>query len=107
MVKVEQMFFSMKKKKVTSKYIVWLPTFRQSEKLGYSDTNSEEILIGDYSFEELKKVNNLLKEDNLNMIVKLHPLQTLPANMPSYSNIQILSEEISKEKKQNKINMNY
>ena len=85
-------------KKVTSNYIVWLPTFRQSEKLGYSDTNSEEILIGDYSFEELKKVNNLLKEDNLNMIVKLHPLQTLPAKMPSYSNIQILSEENSRKK---------
>lgn len=90
-------FFS-EGKKVESKYIVWLPTFRQSEKLGYRDTNSKEILIGDYSFGELKKVDDLLKEKELNMIVKLHPLQTLPTHIPSYSSIQILSEENSRGK---------
>lgn len=88
-------FFS-EGKKVESKYIVWLPTFRQSEKLGYRDTNSKEILIGDYSFGELKKVDDLLKEKKLNMIVKLHPLQTLPTHIPIYSNIRILSEENSR-----------
>lgn len=89
--------FFREERKYDSKYIVWLPTFRQSQQLGYSDTDSEEILIGDYSFEELKKVDRLLKEKKLNLIIKLHPLQILPTFVPCYSNIQILSEVDSRE----------
>lgn len=80
------------------KYIVWLPTFRQSKVLGYSDSNSNEIRIGDYSFDELKTIDNELGSHGIELVVKIHPMQILPEHIPTYKKIKILTEKrIQKE----------
>ena len=54
--------------------LIWLPTFRKSERLGYADTKQTSVLpiFGD---DELKMLDKRLMQLGLHLIVKLHPLQ--------------------------------
>lgn len=63
-----------KKKDHSYKFIVWTPTFRQSEFLGHDDSSLKDLLplITEYEWSEL---NEYLKENNARMLVKLHPMQ--------------------------------
>ena len=59
-----------------NKIILWTPTFRQSDYLGYDDSETEELLP---LFEEkdYSRLNEILKEYNFLLMVKIHPSQDL------------------------------
>lgn len=70
---------------------LWVPTFRQSDYLGYDDSAQEELLptlqIADY-----EELNELLKKYQIKLVVKLHDMQDLSKyNNIQYSNLIILS----------------
>lgn len=60
-----------------SKLLVWLPTFRQSDDMGYNDSHLE-TLIPLFSENDYEKLDKLLGKYNIKLIVKLHPVQTAP-----------------------------
>ena len=68
---------------------LWAPTFRQSDYLGYNDSDREELLptlIRD----DYEEFNELLKENNIKLIVKLHDMQDLS----SYDNFKFSNLEL-------------
>lgn len=85
--KTDKLFIKQAKK--TKKIIVWAPTFRKSKFLGYDDTGRSDILpIFDNN--EFEILNNILKKYEVEMIVKLHPLQNLGEfKKCSFSNLKI------------------
>lgn len=70
---------------------VWAPTFRQSDYLGYDDS-TEEDLLPTLKPDDYEEFNNLLKQKNIKLIVKLHDMQDLNKykNL-NYSNLIIYS----------------
>lgn len=83
-------------KKEFEKYLLWMPTFRFSEKLNVNNTSAELHnglpLFG--SNNELEKLNEKLRDLNACIIIKLHPMQTdLLKNNTEYSNIIFINEE--------------
>lgn len=60
-----------------SKFLIWLPTFRQSENMGYNDSRLDTLipLFDEGAYQDLE---NLLAKYNIRLIVKLHPAQTTP-----------------------------
>lgn len=74
---IDQLFKNIPDKYAFSEYkkvILWLPTFRQSDYLGYDDSSLENLVP---LFEEVDypQLNELLKKHNIKLIVKLHPSQ--------------------------------
>lgn len=85
------------------KVILWMPTFRQSTELNIIDSSRTQTgLPLVYTMESLTKLNALLTEQNVLMIIKLHPLQDLQgADLLSLSNIKTLTNvELDKQKVQ-------
>ena len=83
------------------KYIVWTPTFRQSEYLGYNDSTVTTLLppLSDSEWDEL---NIVLSKNNVKMLVKLHPMQNLSGfDYETKSHLQILSDRYFREKGMN------
>lgn len=76
------------------KLILWLPTFRQSDFLGVSDSSGVSgtglpILSRK---EDMERVNGLLREKNTLLLAKIHPAQNLDAiDQTAYSNIRIVT----------------
>lgn len=68
-----------------NKVIMWLPTFRKSDKLGYADTDTENI-VPFYKTEELKELDALARKNNILLIVKFHPMQDIGKN--NFSNLK-------------------
>ena len=64
------------KKESDGKLIVWAPTFRQSEYLGYNDSKQKN-LIPLFSQDEWDLLNDYLSNKNVRIVVKLHPMQDL------------------------------
>lgn len=64
------------KKESNEKLVVWAPTFRQSEYLGYNDSKQENLLPL-FNQNEWEELNDYLKARNVRVIVKLHPMQDL------------------------------
>ncbi len=64
------------KKERDKKLIVWVPTFRQSDYLGYDDS-SEKNLLPLLDSSEWDKLNDFLAEKGVELVVKLHPMQNL------------------------------
>ena len=90
-------------KKIENKYklIVWTPTFRQSQYLGYDDSKMASFLpfIENNSWYSL---NQLLKEKNIKLIAKLHPVQNLNGFKEKiYSNFEIYSDSMFRMHKYN------
>ena len=56
------------------KLIVWYPTFRKSDYLGYSDSTQEE-LVPMFDENNYQEINAYLKKYNIKLIVKTHPMQ--------------------------------
>lgn len=76
------------------KFVVWVPTFRQSKYLGYDDStmNSFLPLIENNEWDQL---NNELKRLNIQMMVKLHPAQNMyHFTEKKFSNLEIYNDEI-------------
>lgn len=75
------------------KIILWVPTFRQSDYLGYDDSTEEELLplLEERDYAEF---NSLLQSLNYRLIVKIHPSQDLSKyKQLKYSNMQIMSNQ--------------
>lgn len=75
------------------KVLVWMPTFRNSELMGYNDSNLE-TLVPLFDIEEYPALNDLLAKYNIRLIVKLHPIQTVPADMQRhFSHLSVYSHD--------------
>ncbi|MCX4325833.1 MAG: CDP-glycerol glycerophosphotransferase family protein [Lachnospiraceae bacterium] len=76
-----------------NKVLLWVPTFRQSDYLGYNDS-SQEDLIPLFNEEKYKILNDHLAIHNCLLIVKIHPSQTLGKyKQENYSHLKIYSNE--------------
>lgn len=62
------------------KFLVWLPTFRQSDEMGYNDSHLD-TLIPLFDEQEYEKLEELLAKYGIRLIVKLHPAQKAPEGM--------------------------
>lgn len=98
---VTDVFFKKYKKYELGDYdkiLLWTPTFRQSDYLGYNDSNKEEILPT-FNEDDYNELNDNLKKYNYKLIVKLHPSQDLSKyNKLKFSNLEILSNDDFKKK---------
>lgn len=75
------------------KVILWLPTFRQSETLGYNNSDITDTLLI-FKEDEYDELNLYLKEKSIRLIVKLHTSQSLKnVHACTYSNLSIYSHE--------------
>lgn len=82
-----------------NKVLVWMPTFRNSELMGYHDSNLD-TLIPLFSFDDYEDLNSLLSFYNIKLIVKLHPIQTVPIDMQRhFSHLSIYSHDEFKKSK--------
>lgn len=75
------------------KVLLWLPTFRQSDYLGYDDSKMEDLvpLFGEKYY---AKLNAELQKYNIKLIVKLHPAQKKLGNIQRhYSHLDIFTNE--------------
>ena len=92
---VEQSFTELFGVAEASRYIMWLPTFRESEG---QFSNLNEYSIGKETglpvadtLDKLRRLNELLAEKNAVIIIKLHPFQKRSAvNCDGFSNIVII-----------------
>lgn len=74
-----------------SKMLVWLPTFRQSDFLGYDDSHYTN-LVPLFEPEDYPALNELLAKFNIKLIVKLHPSQnSLEKLQRHFSHLSIYS----------------
>lgn len=75
------------------KLLVWVPTFRNSELMGYKDSNLD-TLIPLFDAQDYPELNEILAKYNIKLIVKLHPIQTVPNGMQHhFSNLCIYSHD--------------
>ncbi len=83
------------------KVIIWMPTFRKLKNSKRNDSLKEFNLGFPLieSIEELKKLNKLLQQRNLFLIIKIHPLQELSnINLTELDNITMITNEMMQEK---------
>lgn len=59
------------------KFVLWMPTFRQSKLLGYSDSSFGGSMVPFFNLNDLRELNNMLEEHNVGLVIKLHPAQDL------------------------------
>lgn len=75
------------------KMILWMPTFRQSEALGYDNSSTEEALIL-FSESDYEELNAYLQKKNIRLIVKLHPAQDIKNyHLGQFSHLMIYSHQ--------------
>jgi len=76
-----------------NKLLVWAPTFRNSELMGYKDSNLD-TLVPLFDVTDYSELNDLLAGYNIKLIVKLHPIQTVPAGMQRhFSHLSVYSHD--------------
>lgn len=72
------------------KLIVWLPTFRKSSSVAMADGKDELIPLFDSA--GLKELDRKLRENEVRMIVKLHPVQdTSGLDRSSFTNLEVMT----------------
>lgn len=75
------------------KIVLWTPTFRSSKTMGYCNVKTAK-LIPVLEVDELEELNDYLKQKNIKIIVKLHPLQDLDKyDVTEMSHFILLSHE--------------
>lgn len=75
------------------KMLLWVPTFRQSEDMGYNDSHIE-TLVPLFGEDDYAEINTILAKHNIRLIVKLHPVQTAPEGMQRhFSHLSIYSHK--------------
>ncbi len=75
------------------KMLLWVPTFRKSDYLGYDDSTTED-LVPLFKIEEYKILNEQLKRRNFKLIVKLHQVQNIEnETQMHYSNLDIYTHD--------------
>ena len=76
-----------------SKFLVWFPTYRQSDYLGYDDSHLDS-LIPLFKEENYVMLNDYLAKYNIKLIVKLHPVQTAPVGTQRhFSHLSVYSHD--------------
>ncbi|MCR4720051.1 MAG: CDP-glycerol glycerophosphotransferase family protein [Firmicutes bacterium] len=85
-----------------SKYIVWLPTFRRNVNRGIDDAKSNYSQFGMpiiYNVDELKELNEYLKQRNMYILFKAHPVQDISTlKAQSLSNFLVINDKLLAEK---------
>ena len=77
------------------KIIIWMPTFRKSKYVGYSDVNQQNSIVPFFTNEELIAFNETLRALSVGLIIKIHPAQDLDLfKNIQLSNIVVLSHDI-------------
>lgn len=83
------------------KSLVWLPTFRQSDLLGYNDS-SIKTLLPLFDEDEYGFINSLLAKHNIQLLIKLHPAQTVHdktrrflSHLKIYSHQDFINEKLN------------
>lgn len=75
------------------KVILWMPTFRKPLEFGRNDS-TRELPLGIpvfYDTADLDELNQMLKNENALLIIKIHPMQDMTTvKIPKYSNILVL-----------------
>ncbi len=72
---------------------LWAPTFRQSDYLGYNDSEQEDLLPM-FKQDDYEELNSILAKYEVCLSVKLHPAQNLKGyNNLHFSNLIIYSDE--------------
>lgn len=75
------------------KVLLWLPTFRQSDYLGYDDSEME-VLVPLFEEDSYEELNAVLRKYNVELIVKIHPAQkNLGSTRRHYSHLNIFTNE--------------
>lgn len=76
-----------------SKLLVWFPTYRQSDYLGYDDSHLDS-LIPLFKEEDYTLLNDILAKHNIYLIVKLHPVQSAPVGTQRhFSHLSVFSHD--------------
>lgn len=76
-----------------NKVLVWAPTFRNSDFMGFKDSNLD-TLVPLFDANDYPELNNLLAKYNIRLIIKLHPIQTVPVGMQRhFSHLSIFSND--------------
>ena len=76
-----------------NKVLVWAPTFRNSDFMGFKDSNLD-TLVPLFDSNDYPELNNLLAKYNIRLIVKLHPIQTAPeGTQRHFSHLSIYSND--------------
>ncbi len=82
-----------KKRDTDLKKVFWAPTFRQSKYLGYNDSGNTDILPLVHR-DNWEKLNDILCKHNVELTVKLHPLQDFDDfESHSFSKLRIFSDK--------------
>ena len=75
------------------KLLLWAPTFRKSDYLGYDDSEMED-LVPMFSAEDYPSLNETLRIYNIKLIVKPHPMQDNIGNgQRHFSHLDIFTHE--------------
>lgn len=75
------------------KTVLWMPTFRQSEELGYDNSATKEALVI-FQESDYEALNAYLREKKIRLIVKLHPAQDIRNyQLGQYSHLLIYSHK--------------
>lgn len=78
----------------TTKLITWLPTFRNSKKMGYSDVDDPKTIPIFKDESELDKLDIFLNNYKVKLFIKLHPMQDYrEGEFPHYKNIIVFSHD--------------
>lgn len=76
-----------------AKTLLWAPTFRKSDYLGYNDSDIEE-LVPLFFESDYPELNAELEKRNILLIIKLHPSQTVPYNEDLiFSHLKVYSHD--------------
>ncbi len=75
------------------KNIIWLPTFRKSTAMGYSDVDTDQ-LIPFFEVAELEELDVFLRSKNVQIIIKLHPMQDVNESLTEdFTNLIFLTDQ--------------
>lgn len=75
------------------KYVIWMPTFRQSKNHDVNNGKKYEFGFPFINSENISKLNECAKKNNLILILKWHGSQILPEKVGSFSNLVFLTTE--------------
>lgn len=75
------------------KVIIWMPTFRKSEKLGYADTDTDNT-VPYFHADELLELDEFARKHDVLLIIKFHPMQDIGSEkFGKFTNIRLYTHK--------------
>lgn len=75
------------------KVIIWMPTFRKSEQLGYADTDTDNI-VPYFRTEELPELDKFARDNDVLLLIKFHPMQDIGSEkLGEFTNIRLYTHK--------------